>query len=97
MTNSKELFLRPSIDGKPTLAQWWATVSHDPRFAEVKTFARACTMEARPTQPQLEGGEMMLETLSNMCDAEDTSAVIPESGMHHNFDVPKTATTEKKA
>lgn len=94
MTNAKELFLRPSADSKPTIAQWWASVVRDERYTLVATFARAETMELRPTQAQMEGAEMMLNTLKTLCDAEDTSAIIPESGLHHNFDVPKT--TEKK-
>jgi hypothetical protein len=87
MTSAKTLFLRKDPDGKQSLSQWWASVVHDDRYSMVMTFARAETMELRPTQPQMEGAEIMLATLLTLCDAEETTQDFPGPGLVHKMPV----------
>lgn len=95
MTTGKQLFLQKGPEGQPSLAAWWVSVIHDPRFLLLLTCARAETMELKPTQAQMEGGEMMLTTLLTLPEAEETFTEMPSPNLHHNFDKPKA--TETKA
>ena len=92
MSAAKQLFLRKE-PGKQSLSEWWVTVIHDERFQMVLTFARAETMECRPTQPQMEGAEMMLATLMTLSDNEETFTAYPNPGIVHTMPV-KTAETK---
>lgn len=85
MTSSKALFQRKDPDGKQSIAQWWASVVHDDRFAMVTTCARAEIMELRPTQPQVEGAELALATLLTLSDNEPTTADFPSPGLQHKM------------
>ena len=84
MTAAKRLFLRKE-PGKQSLAEWLVSVIHDDRFEMVMTFARAEILELRPTQPQMEGAELMLATLLTLPDSEETLAELPGPGLQHDM------------
>lgn len=83
MTASKEIFLR-----NRELAKWWASITHDNRFTEVATFARAEIMEQRPTQDQMVGAELLIHTLSTLPEGEANPFEFPTPGLHHQSDKP---------
>lgn len=85
MTSSKALFQRKDPDGKQSIAQWWASVVHDDRFAMVVTCARAEIMEMRPTQPQIEGAEEVLATLLTLSDNEPDTTDFPSPNLIHKM------------
>lgn len=85
--NAKDIFL------KDELAKWWVSIARDDRFGRVLTFARAETMEMRPTQEQLTGAEMMLSTLMTLSDNEDTLQKFPSPGLVHKM--PDKKKTDK--
>ena len=89
MTSAKQLFLRKE-PGKQSLAEWWVTVCHDERFELLCTFARAEIMELRPTQPQMEGAEMMLATLLTLPDMEPKFEAMPGPGLVHTLPTKET-------
>ena len=93
MTAAKELFLQKGPEGQPSLAAWWVSVIHDPRFLMLLTCARAEMMELKPTQAQMEGGEMMITTLLTLPEPEESFTEMPTPGLHHNFDKPKPTET----
>lgn len=82
--NAKTLFLRKE-PGKQSLAEWWASICHDERFEVVMVYARAVTMEMRPTQPQIEGAELMLATLLTLPDNEEGYSAFPSPGLVHDL------------
>lgn len=94
MTSSKALFLRKSPDGTQSLASWWASIVHDDRFQLVMACARAETMESRPSQEQIIGAEIMLQTLQTLSDNEPDLSEYPSPGLQHSFTKPITETTE---
>lgn len=85
MTNSKALFQRKDPDGKQSIAQWWASVVHDDRFAMVLTCARAEIMEIQPPQAQIAGAELILETLVTLSDNEPDVTEYPSPGLQHRL------------
>jgi len=89
VTTAKRIFLRKE-PGKQSLAEWWVSVVHDDRFEMVMTCARAETMELRPTQPQMEGIEMMLATLLTLPDNEPTFSEMPGPGLVHVMPTKQT-------
>lgn len=82
--NAKEIFL------KDELAKWWVSIARDDRFGRVLTFARAETMEMRPTQEQLTGAEMMLSTLMTLSDNQEASMPFPSPKLVHKMPVKNT-------
>lgn len=86
MTTAKHLFLQRA-EGKPSLADWWVTIAHDPRFEMVVTYARAHISESVPEREQLRGAELALGTLLTLSDNEPEGSVqIPSPGLHHSLD-----------
>ena len=94
MTTAKTLFQQKTPEGQASLAAWWVSVIHDPRFLMLLTCARAEMMELKPTQAQIEGGEMMLTTLLTLPEPEETFSEMPSPNLHHNFDKPKPSETK---
>ncbi len=90
MTSAKTLFLRKE-PGKQSLAEWWVTVCHDDRYQLVCMYARAEMMELRPTQPQMEGAEMMLATMLTLPDNEEVFTPMPGPGLIHEMPGKLTA------
>ena len=97
MTSAKQLFLRKEI-GKQSLSEWWVTVTHDERFAQVLTYARADAFERHMPYEHLVGAGEMLDTLMTFSDNEETFAEFPSPGLHHHMPVKGETkpTIEKK-
>lgn len=97
MTSAKSLFLRKE-PGKTSLSEWWTTVCHDERFAQVLTFLRADAFERHMPYEKLVGAGEILDTLMTFSEGEETFAEFPSPHLIHEMPVkgqPKP--TEKKA
>ena len=84
MSDSKEIFLKDK-----ELAKWWVGVTRDSRFTAVLTYGRAEIMEARPTQEQMVGAELLIHTLTNLPETDAAEFDFPNPGLHHQAEVSK--------
>lgn len=88
MTSARALFCRKE-PGKQSLAEWWVTICHDPRFEQVLVFARADAAQLLPTREQMDGAEKMLRTLLTLAEGEEPDVDWPTPGLQHDFYPPK--------
>lgn len=89
MTTAKTLFLKPDPKGGESLALWWTRISHDDRFLEVLTYARADMMEGKPKQEEMVGAENLAQTLLTLSDNPDLGTEIPTPGIVHRIEPKK--------
>ena len=77
MTGRQEL-----LRNKP-LAEWWISITHDPRFESVMVMLRAELSEESKNWEQLQGGNATLTMLSSITDNVPGSAPPPSPGLDH--------------
>ncbi len=92
--NAKSNFLK-----RRELTKWWVAVSHDDRFAEVITHARAMMLETVPERVAVAGAEEFIKILENMTEGPENNVPFPSPGIIHNIDTngPRPNPEPKKA
>lgn len=78
---SKDGFLK-----NKDLANWWAIIAHDDRFATVCTYARAEIAERKIDTGNLIGAILFESVLTSLPDADEPSFEMPKPGMRHDID-----------
>ncbi len=78
------------------LTSWWVSVAHDDRFELLMTHVRAELAETSEGWDRLKGANAALDLIATITDSDHSSAIIPTSGIDHNFNKPKSDTEEKK-
>jgi hypothetical protein len=72
------------------LAAWWVSVSHDHRFQQVITLARADMSETVSSVEHLQGANAMLNLLQTFSDGDDSFVPFPSPGLIHRIPVKHT-------
>ena len=85
MNAAKEIFLRPSTDGKQSLAQWWQSIVNDERFPVVAMTAQASLFMDSITEAEMQGARRMLQTMTDLPVRESSMATMPASGIKHRI------------
>ena len=92
MNPSKSLFQRDK-----ELAQWWAAVAHDERFAKVLIYARSEFLDTNMDGARLTGAKNFEQVLLSLSDSEnETPFRYPDPQLHHDIDDPRTETVTSK-
>lgn len=95
MTSAKQLFLCKE-PGKQSLSEWWVSICHDERFAQVLTYARADAFERHMPYEHLVGAGEMLDTLMTFSEGEESVAEFPTPGLQHHMPTKHQQDTQKR-